>query len=56
MQAISRVIVDECLGRASTLLSPLRCLLGDGPIEFLFVAADHPGIPDIEILDKLGLM
>jgi hypothetical protein len=53
MKAISRVVVDECLGQASTLLEPLRRLLGSGPIEFLFVAVEHPGISDIEILERL---
>jgi hypothetical protein len=27
--------------------------LGDQPIKFVFLATEHPGIPDIEILDKL---
>ena len=52
MNAIRRVVVDECLGQASALLDPLRGLLGNGPIEFLFLAAEHTGIPDIEILER----
>lgn len=27
--------------------------LGDRPVAFVFLANEHPGIPDIEILDKL---
>jgi hypothetical protein len=53
MKLIERVIVDECVGRASALLGQLRCRLGDRAIEFVSLATEHPGIPDIEILDKL---
>jgi hypothetical protein len=53
MKLIERVIVDECVGQASALLEQLRCRLGDRPVKFVFLATEHPGIPDIEILDKL---
>jgi hypothetical protein len=53
MKLIERVVVDECLGQASALLEQLRCRLGDQPIKFVYLATEHPGIPDIEILDKL---
>jgi hypothetical protein len=53
MKLIERVIVDECVGPASALPGQLRSRLGDRPIEFVFLATAHPGIPDIEILDKL---
>ena len=53
MKPIERVIVDECVGRASALLDQLRGRLGDRPIEFVFLATERPGVPDIEILDKL---
>ena len=53
MKHIERVVVDECVGQTSALLGQLRCHLGDRPIKFVFLAAEHPGIPDIEILDKL---
>ena len=53
MKLIERVVVDECVGQASAILEQLRCLLSDRPIKFVFLAAEHPGIPDIEILDKL---
>jgi len=52
MKLIERIIVDECVGRAS-VLGQLRRRLGDRPIKFVFLATEHPGIPDIEILDKL---
>jgi hypothetical protein len=53
MKPIERVIVDECVGQASALLEQFRCRLGDRPVKFVFLANEHPGIPDIEILDKL---
>jgi hypothetical protein len=53
MKLIERVIVDECVGRESALLGQLRSHLGARPIKFVFLATEHPGIPDIEILDKL---
>jgi hypothetical protein len=53
MNRIERVVVDECVGQESPLVGQLRCRLGDRPIKFVFLAAEHPGIPDIEILDKL---
>ena len=53
MKLIERVVVDECLGQASALLEQLRCRLGDRPIKFVYLATEHPGIPNIEILDKL---
>jgi hypothetical protein len=53
MTLIERVVVDECVGQASALLGQLRCRLGDRPIKFVFLASEHPGIPDIEILDKV---
>ena len=50
---IERVVVDEGVGRDSTLVAELRSRLGERPVAFLFLASEHPGIPDIEILDKL---
>jgi hypothetical protein len=31
----------------------LRERLGERTVKFIFLATEHPGIPDIEILDKL---
>jgi hypothetical protein len=53
MKRIERVIVDECIGQTSALPGQLRSRLGEQPIKFVFLATEHPGIPDIEILDKL---
>ncbi|HMA70267.1 MAG TPA: hypothetical protein VKP67_02065 [Xanthobacteraceae bacterium] len=53
MSRIERIVVDECVGSNSPLLGQLRGRLGDRPIKLVFVAIEHPGIPDIEILDKL---
>jgi hypothetical protein len=53
MFRIERVIVDECVGQESPLVGQLRQRLGERPIKFVFLATKHPGIPDVEILDKL---
>lgn len=53
MNRIERVIVDECVGQESPLVGQLRQRLGERPVKFVFLATEHPGIPDIEILDKL---
>ena len=50
---VERVIVDECVGQQSPLVGQLRQRLGERPVEFVFPATKHPGIPDVEILDKL---
>ena len=34
-------------------MGQLRQRLGEQPVKFVFLATEHPGIPDIEILDKL---
>ena len=53
MKRIERVVVDECIGQTPALPGQLRSRLGEQPIKFVFLATEHPGIPDIEILDKL---
>ena len=53
MNRIERVVVDECVGQESPLVGQLRQRLGERPVTFVFLATEHPGIPDIEILDKL---
>src|SRR5712692_6951333 len=53
MNRIERVVVDECVGQGSPLVGKLRQRLGGRPVKFVFLATEHPGIPDIEILDKL---
>ena len=53
MSSIERVIVDECVGQDSALVGQLRQRFGEQPVKFVFLATKHPGIPDIEILDKL---
>jgi hypothetical protein len=50
---IERIVIDECLGPATPLLAQLTGRLGGRPVEFVFLAARHPGIPDVEILDKV---
>jgi hypothetical protein len=53
MNRIERVVVDECVGQESPIVGQLRQRLGERPVKFVFLATEHPGIPDIEILDKL---
>ena len=48
-----RVIVDECVGRNSALWCEFQRVLGDQPWDYVFLSEAHPGIPDVEILDKL---
>src|SRR5258708_26788257 len=53
MNRIERVVVDECVGQESPLVGQLRQRLGEQPVKFVFLATEHPGISDIEILDTL---
>src|SRR5258708_4407233 len=53
MNRIERVVVDECIGQESPLVGQLRQRLGGRPVKYVLLATEHPGIPDIEILDKL---
>ena len=53
MNHIERVVVDEGVGPNSELMRQFRNRLGERPVVFVFLASEHPGIPDIEILDKL---
>ena len=50
---IERVVVDEGVGPNSELIAQFRAHLGERHVGFVFLAREHPGIPDIEILDKL---
>ncbi|MDA1014652.1 MAG: hypothetical protein O3A00_09405, partial [Planctomycetota bacterium] len=49
----SRVIVDENSGTATKLWAEFQRELGDRYSDFLWLSESHPGIPDVEILDKL---
>ena len=50
---IERIVVDECLAPDSQMLAQLTQRLGGPGIEVVLLTMRHPGIPDIEILDKL---
>jgi hypothetical protein len=52
-QRIERIVIDECCGPDSPLLAQLAERLCGHPVELVFLACRHPGIPDMEILDKL---
>jgi hypothetical protein len=53
MNRIERVVIDESVGPDSELMAEFRDRLGKRQVLFKFLASEHPGIPDIEILDKL---
>jgi hypothetical protein len=53
MNQIERVVVDEGVGPDSELVAQARDRLGQRQVAFVFLASAHPGIPDIEVLDKL---
>ena len=53
MRPPPKVVVDECVGSESRLFEAFRAWLGDHAAEFLSLSEAHPGIPDVEILDKL---
>ena len=53
MRSIERIVVDECLGRAPPILEQLRRRLENREVELVFLAVEHPGIPDVDILEKL---
>ncbi len=48
-----RVIVDEGVGAGNAIWSQTKRYFSDDSVSFCFIAQDHPGIPDVEILDKL---
>jgi len=48
-----RVIVDENVGRNTALWHEFQRVLGEQPWDCVFLSEEHPGIPDVEILDKL---
>ncbi len=48
-----RVIVDENVGPNTRIWREFQRALGGQPWEFVFLSKVHPGIPDVEILDKL---
>ena len=48
-----RVIVDENVGRNTALWHEFQRVLGGQPWDYVFLSEAHPGIPDVEILDKL---
>jgi hypothetical protein len=47
------VIVDEGSGPNTATWAQFQRILGQRPVEYVFLAEAHPGIPDVEILDKL---
>jgi len=48
-----RVVVDENAGRNTALWHEFQRVLGCQPWDYVFLSVAHPGIPDVEILDKL---
>jgi len=48
-----RVIVDEGVQRETALWREFQRALGNQSWDYVFLGEAHPGIPDVEILDKL---
>ncbi len=48
-----KIIVDQSIGESSAIYAKFLKWLGHRTAEFLFIAKTYPGIPDVEILDKL---
>jgi len=48
MNRIERVVVDENVGPESPLVEQLLRRLGQHSVQFVFLATERPGIPDIE--------
>jgi hypothetical protein len=53
MDRIERVVVDECVGQECPLVARIRQRLGGAAGNVCISGTERPGIPDIEILDKL---
>ena len=51
--SVERVVVDECVGKESHSWGNSASACVRRPVKFVLLATEHPGIPDIEILDKL---
>ncbi len=47
------VIVDEGVGTGDAIWSQTKRYFSADSASFCFISQDHPGIPDVEILDKL---
>lgn len=48
-----KIIIDEGISASSPTFKSFLQWLGNQTAEFLFLSKEHPGIPDIEIIDKL---
>jgi hypothetical protein len=48
-----RVLVDEGVGAGDAIWSQTKRYFSEHSAALCFIAQDHPGIPDVEILDKL---
>jgi hypothetical protein len=49
----SQMIVDENAGPGTAVWEQFQQACGSEHFEYMFLAETHPGIPDVEILDKL---
>jgi hypothetical protein len=53
LQMSKIVVVDEGVGQNTALWREFQRTFGDEPFDYLFLSEAHPGIPDVEILDKI---
>jgi hypothetical protein len=47
------IIIDEGISETSDTYKGLLQWLGTRRASFVFLSKEHPGIPDVEIIDKL---
>lgn len=50
---IKQVILDECVGQAPEVLAEIRRRLGGRTVDIIALSAEHPGMPDVLILEKM---
>ncbi|MEO5376117.1 MAG: hypothetical protein H7840_18010, partial [Alphaproteobacteria bacterium] len=50
---VQRVILDECVAPTADVTAEIIGRLGNWPVEIVALATDHPGMPDVVILDRM---
>lgn len=51
--AVERVILDECVAPTAAVTAEIIGRLGSRPVDIVALATDHPGMPDVVILDRM---
>lgn len=50
---IKRIIFDECIGPTAEVMAEINRRLGGRTVEIIAICTEHPGMPDVLILDKM---